>query len=286
VKILAGANEVEYNGTFSVVVTSEDTFTYTFPGSGSPTATGTITATFVSAALPVESVDFGQDTNQLANATLTFESTLPGIDSQTQVDQGELGGGSDIESEADYSERMLERVRGYLAFFTVDTIKVFIRDTVPGVTKVWVFDPDDPQGGDPGQTIIYFIRGNDADIIPSGSEVQQVKDVMDAVQKPAFMSSDDLIVNAPNPYTADFVFSSISPDTTTMRKAIEANLAAFFLDEAEVGEAVTQDQYRAVIQQTYDTDTGVELDTFTLTSPAGNLGGNPGELVVMGTVSF
>lgn len=283
---VAGANETEYNGTFTPTMLDTDTGTYTFAGSGTSPATGTITITFTAAVVPVISIDFGQDVNQDANATLTFTSTIAGVDSQTSVDQGELGGGTDEESETDYRDRMLERVRGYLAFFSVDTIKVFIRDTVAGVTKVWVFDPDDPQGGDPGQTIIYFIRGNDDDIIPSGSEVQDVKDVMDAVQKPAHMASADLIVNAPTPITTNFVFSAISPDTTTMRSAIEANLAAYMLDETGVGEAVTEDQYRSVIQSTFDTETGAELSTFTLSAPAGDLGGNAGELVVLGTVTY
>jgi len=283
---ISGANESAYNGTFPISVINNTSFTYTLPNSTTSPATGTISASTTAAALFLQSVDFGEDTNQDANTLLTFSNTIAGVDSVAQVTYDGIGGGSDIESSTDYRDRMLERVRGYLAFFSVDTIKTFIRDNVSGVTKVWVFTPDDSQGGDPGQTIIYFIRGNDDSIIPNGAEVQEVKDIMDAQQKPAHMASSDLMVNAPTPVTEDFTFSAISPDTPTMRTAIAANLAAYFLDGGDVGVAVTQDQYRSVIQNTFDTETGASLDTFTLDSPAGSLGGNPGELVILGAVNF
>jgi len=287
---ISGAIETVYNGVFSIVVLDDGTvdFTYILPSdfTGSATTLTQITATFDSAVVPVTSQDFGVDTEKSLNETLTFTGTIAGIDSQTRVDQSGLGGGADIESPADYRSRMLERVRGFLAFYTVDTIKVFIRDNVPGVTKVWVFSPDDDQGGSPGQTVIYFIRGNDDDIIPSASEVLQVKTLMDDKQMPANQSTLDLFVFAPAAIPADFIFFSISPDTVTMRSSIEANLVAFFLDQTEVGEVVTTDQYRAAIQNTFDTETGAPLDTFSLNIPISDLGGVAGTLVTFGSVSF
>lgn len=285
---IAGANEAVYNGTFPIVVLDDGTvdFTYTLLSAFTGTASGTITATFNRAVVPVTSQDFGSATDKTLNETLTFSATIAGINSQTRVDQSGLGGGTDLESDDDYRSRMLERIRGNLAFYTVDTIKVFIRDSVAGVTKVWVFPPDDPQGGEPGQTIIYFIRGNDDDIIPSASEVQQVEDIMISDQKPANQASVDLIVSAPAEEVQDFTFLSIVPDTTTMREAIGSNLSAFFIDETEVGEAVTVDQYRSVIQETFDPETGVSLETFVLSMPTGDLGGGVGTLVTLGDVNF
>lgn len=42
--IIAGATQTEYNGSYVVTVTGASTFTYTFAGSGTSPATGTITA--------------------------------------------------------------------------------------------------------------------------------------------------------------------------------------------------------------------------------------------------
>jgi len=42
--IIAGADQAEYNGTYTITVTGGTTFTYTFAGSGTSPATGTITA--------------------------------------------------------------------------------------------------------------------------------------------------------------------------------------------------------------------------------------------------
>lgn len=283
---ISGADQSQYNGTFSINITGTDSFEFTIVGPATSPATGTILAAFTRAVVPVESVSFGAATNQDLNAQLTFLNTLPGVDNQALVDFGELGGGTNQEGDTDYRSRMLERVRGFLAFFSVDTIKVFIRDNVAGVTKVWVFDPDHPQGGDPGQVLIYFIRGNDDNIIPSGSEITTVKNLMDSTQKPAHVASADVIVNAPTPVNTTFNFSSITPDTASMRTAIDSNLTQLFLLETEVGETLTQDKYRAIIQETFDTETGDSLESFTLSSPAGNIGGNPGELPVYGGSTF
>lgn len=288
--VVTGANEAQYNVTdASISVINDTSFQYTLPSDPGGDATGTLLVEFEFAEIAVTSdisESLAQDVNQSAFTELTFTTPIAGVDNNVQVTISELGGATDLESDDDYRDRMLERVRGFLAFFSVDTIKVFIRDNVAGVTKVWVFDPDDPQGGVPGQTIIYFIRGNDDDIIPSGSEVQTVKDLMDDEQKPAHMASADLIVNAPTPVSTDFIFTAISPDTAAMRQAIEDNLDAMMKNETEVGEPLTEDKYRATIQNTFDTQSGEELDTFTLSTPTGDIGGGAGELPTLGNVSF
>jgi len=53
-----------------------------------------------------------------------------------------------------------------------------------------------------------------------------------------------------------------------------------------VGEAVTVDQYRSVIQETFDTETGAPLESFTLSDPTGDIGGGAGTLVTLGEVTF
>jgi hypothetical protein len=46
---IAGANESEYNGTFTITVTNANTYTYTIVDGGNTAATGTVTSTFSSA---------------------------------------------------------------------------------------------------------------------------------------------------------------------------------------------------------------------------------------------
>ena len=155
-------------------------------------------------------------------------------------------------------------------------------------------NPSSPATGTPvaayslveeGQTIIYFARDNDASPIPSAAEIAAVKAAILEI-KPAHMSDDDVIVNAPVAVSTNFTFNSINPDTTTMRTAIADNLEAFFRDKGELGEDVTQDSYSAAIFNTLDPETNQPLLGFNLNSPAADISVGRGQLPTLGTVAF
>jgi len=137
----------------------------------------------------------------------------------------------------------------------------------------------------PGQTRVFFTRDNDASIIPDGSEVATTKDKIKEIA-PVNMSDNDLIVAAPTAVTVNFVFSSLSPNTSTMQSSISANLTALFRDSTDVGRDLTENQYNSVIYQTVDTATGQPVQSFTLTSPVGDININSSEIPVLGTITF
>jgi len=137
----------------------------------------------------------------------------------------------------------------------------------------------------PGQTVIYFTRDNDENVIPDATEVEQTKETIAEI-KPAHMSLIDLIVRAPEAVVVDFSFSSLSPNTSTMQAAITANLQAFFEEETDVGEDVTADDYRCVINSTIDPATGTSPTGFTLTTPTGTISVADNELPVLGNVTY
>lgn len=136
-----------------------------------------------------------------------------------------------------------------------------------------------------GQVRTFFMRDNDVNPIPSGSEVQTVKDQIDTI-RPAPTSVANNIVRAPVPVTVNFIFTSLTPDTSTMRPAVVANLGQFFEEQTTVGVDVDEDAYRAAISNTVDTDTGDKVQTFTLSTPSGDITINSGELAILGTVQF
>ena len=90
----------------------------------------------------------------------------------------------------------------------------------------------------------------------------------------------DVIVLAPAPALANFVFDALVPNTTTMQAAITANLEALFLDRGAVGVPLSEDAYNAAIIQTVDPSTGDRVQSFNLTSPSGDIGGGVGEYPV------
>lgn len=277
--LMAGANETDYNGTFEITVNGTDTFTYTVSGSPATPATGTITATATTAYVNVQSVDYGQSTNQDADSPLTLSTGIAGVDSTTRVDFNGLSGGSDIESDNDYRIRVIERVQNPVAMFNTYAI-INQAKTVTGVTRVFVQEVTPAAG----QVTIYFVRDNDASIIPDAGEIADVKTAVLEI-KPAHTLDADVIVDAPDPITVDFTFNQLSPNTTSMQTAIETNLGELFR-VSEVGVLITEDQYRATITKTVDRETGDTVQSFALVTPGDDITINSDEIALLGNVTF
>ncbi len=277
---ISGADQTEYNGTFTITATALNSFTYEVTGTPVTPATGTILAAFTTASIEVKSVDTGQDKNQLSGIALTVATPIAGMDDTGFVQFDEIGGGTAIESDSDLRIRILDAYQNPFALFNVAQITATAK-TVSGVTRVFVQETIPA----PGFVTIYFTRDNDSNIIPSASEVTTVKNAI-LVIKPAFVADSNVIVSAPTPVTTNFTFSSINPNTSTMQTAIIANLDQFFKEKTSVGIPVTEIDYLCAINDTVDTQTGDLLRDFTLTSPTGDIPVPTGNLAVLGTVNF
>ena len=137
---ISGANELAYNGTFTITVTSAQEFTYTIVGSPASPATGTISAMSNFASLSVRSIEFGSDLNQIPNTPLTFSSPVVGISNTARVQFSGIGGGANQETDDLLRERILFRYQNPVSLFNENSIIVRARE-VPGVTRVFVEKP-------------------------------------------------------------------------------------------------------------------------------------------------
>jgi len=278
---VAGANEVQYNGTFDVASFVDlDTLTYAVAGSPATPATGTITYSFTSAAVPVRSLLFEEEANQLAGAVLTLQSPIAGVDDEVNANPAGLGGGSDQETDEALRSRMLDRIQNPIAHFNVAEITA-VAKAVPGVTRVFVFEVT-PAVGD---VTVYFMRDNDSPAIPDGTEVQAVKDALDEI-RPANTATGDLIVAAPTAVPTNYTFTALVPNTASMKAAIQASLVQFYAERTQVGQNVKADAYRSAIFNTVDTVTGDEVTSFTLSTPTGDVAITAGQIGTLGNVTF
>lgn len=278
---IAGAVETEYNvAAAEIQVTGPDTFTYTVSGTPATPATGTITAAFTSARVPVQSNGFGQAVNQDADAPLTLQSPIIGVDDEAKVDFGELGGGSDQETDTSLRARLLDRIQNPVAHFNVAEIVSKAKE-VAGVTRVFV-QPITPAVG---RVTVYFMRDNDTNPIPSASEVTAVKNKVLEIT-PANTDEADVIVAAPAAIVTDFTFTALAPNTTAMQSAISANLQQFFDERVDVETNIDEDAYRSAIFNTVDTTTGSTVQTFALSAPSGDVVITTGEIGTLGNVVY
>ena len=91
---------------------------------------------------------------------------------------------------------------------------------------------------------------------------------------------------APVAVTVDFTFSDITPNTSGLRAAVNANIAQFFRENTTVGVDIDQDAYRAAIFNSVDQATGAIVKTFTLSSPTTDITIAPGEIGVLGNITY
>ncbi len=278
---ITGAVETDYNGTgIEIIPLTATTFSYQVENNPTTPATGTIIVAYETAEVPVLSDDYGLDTVQEANAALSLTNPIAGIDSDNRVSQDGLSGGTDLETDSELQTRLLRRIANPVANFNVGQIDFEARK-VSGVTRVWVFEASPFAGA----VAVYFVRDNDADIIPSTGEVATVRAQILAI-KPASLDPDNLLVAGPTAVPTSFTFSSITPDTATMREAVTESLDQFFKDFSNVGVSIVEDAYRSAIINTIDTVTGETLSDFVLASPTADIPVAIGELAILGTVSY
>lgn len=278
---IAGAANAEYNvAGVDIVVTAADKFQYEIVGSPPDEIGTSATASFTAASVAVESQDFGASVNLAAGTELKLQSPVIGVDDVLAVDFGQIGGGTNEETEEELRARLLDRIQNPVAQFNEAAI-VEVAKSVAGVTRVFVQEITPAVG----QVTIYFMRDNDPDPIPSLSEVALVEAEILAI-KPVNTADFDIFVSAPTGVPVNFTFSSVTPDTPTMRAAIGANLGQFFDERTEVGVNIDQDAYRAAIFNTVDTVTGATVSTFTLSAPTGDVTISAGEIGTLGTAVF
>jgi uncharacterized phage protein gp47/JayE len=280
---ISDADQDDYNGDFVVIYISSTEFSYTISTTPTTPATGTITAEANMAQVSITSADTGSDTNKDAGDNLTFSNSISGIDSTTYVGPDGLSGAADIEDDDDYRTRILYRIQNPISNFSISQIEDICYQ-INGVTRVWV-QPTTPELG---SVTIYFVRDNDSNIIPSAANITQVKNALTSpLVLPATTDPDSqIIVNAPSPITIDFTFTVITPETSTMIAAIEANLQAFFTENMGVGDDLLSVAYNSIIYNTVDPDTGDRVTAFTLSEPSGDVSVGDSEIGVLGEINY
>jgi len=359
---ISGADQTAYNVSAAVItVTGLNAFEYQVAGTPVTPATGTILAAFTSASVPIISDDFGADINLDTGEEVSLQSPIVNVDDTLTVDFGAVGGGTDQETDASLSIRMLDRIQNPVAHFNAADIIDKAKE-VAGVTRVFVQEagfeigtaaitsiirsgnvatvtltasadfqsgqtvtitganesdynvtdapilvesttvfhyivantPTTPATGtiistvtvSIGQVRVFFMRDNDDSSIPSGSEVAVVRAEIETILPANTDEANDLFVLAPTAVTTDYTFTTLVPDTSTMRAAIIANLQAFYADNTSVGVDIDQDAYRAAIFNTVDTETGSLVQSFDLSTPITDITIESDEIGVLGNVVF
>lgn len=217
----------------------------------------------------------GADGNLAAGETLTLETPIAGVNSTLTVAAGGITGGNDEETTEALRSRFELRLQEPPAGGS-DQDYVAWSLEVAGVTRAWVYRHEDGLG----TVVVRFVRDGDASIFPDAAEVAEVQDKLDS-ERPVTAE-----VTAASPVQLDVDMTiSITPDTSTVRAAVEAELEDMFERVAEPGDGAGRGTIKlSQILVAIGVASGVE--DFTLTSPVADVVPGVGELPVLGTITW
>jgi uncharacterized phage protein gp47/JayE len=221
------------------------------------------------AEVTVEATDAGESGNTTEGTKLSLSAAVEGIKSTATA--GELSGGADDETDADLRSRVLSRIRQAPhggADFDYEAWAL----EISGVTRAWVY----PQEMGAGTVTVRCMTDDTTENgIPDAATVAAVLAYLQE-QRPV---TAEVYVVAPVPVALDMTIQ-LSPNTATVQAAVEEELAAVLLDEAEPGSTVLVSHLREAISVA----TG-EAD-HVLVSPSADVEFGIGELPVLGVITW
>ena len=222
---ITGADQAEYNVTDTeIVVIDSNQFTFQVAGSPVTPATGTIEASFTSASVQIESVDFGSDKNLDLDTPLKLQSPIVNVSDTLHVDFGAIGGGSDEESTDAYKNRYLDKIRNPVAHFNANDI-IATAKNISGVTRVFVEESGDIIGS---ITVASLTRlGNVAKVvtpIKHGYDDGMTTSILGADQSDYNVINERIIIEDAFTFYYVVLGSPTSPATGTITASVNVPL--------------------------------------------------------------
>ncbi len=236
-------------------------------------AAGTATAA-------VTASEAGAAGNQDTAVALTFTTPVSGADSEATVDAPGLTGGADDESLERFKQRFAERKQNPPKGGAPADYVAWAKQAHVDVTRVWVIEHQDPLGAtEYGSVLLYLVTDDLASVIPTQT-------VLDAVS--AYIDQDDIrpagvknvYVEAPTAVPLDLTFSALSPNSTAVQQAIEAEIKDLLAREAEPDGTIAISHIREAIS------VAAGEDDYTLDSPTADVTANADEIVTLGTITW
>jgi len=354
---ITGVTPVDFNTTNQLIlVTSPTQIQYTLAGTIGAGSGGN--AQWTTASVEVKSVTSGAITQVGNGGSLNLTTPISGSNNTVFVQFTQIGGGTDVENNTDYLARILDRIQNPFSFFNKNAIALEAKK-VSGVTRVFVFSPDNVSSSKPivsitrvgqiatvnslthgladgsfititgavqpeynvtqkrvividlnnfafvingspvspatgtisfsysfvelGQVRVYPLRDKDDSIIPTAEEINDIKNQILNIL-PAHMAASDLIVQAPTAKPINFLFSSLSPNNSTMQTAINSAIDGYFRSANQVGVTVKLNSLQGLINDVIDGSGASPI--YTLSSPSVDTVMAVDEIGTKGTITY
>lgn len=224
-------------------------------------------------AAPVRAIDPGSAGNLNPGDTLSLADPPATVNSSTTVI--EMFGGTDTENDDDLRTRVLERIR-QPPMGGDQTDYIAWAKAYPGVTRAWCA----PLEMGIGTVTVRFMMDElraDNQGFPTPADVTRVKEYMDTVRPVAVK---EVYVVAPLPQRVDVYIRDLTPDTPSVRAAVEESLQQMILRWAKPGQPIYAAWKAHAIQDT------AGVDHFDLMFWDDDQMPSPGHLPVLGDIVY
>lgn len=277
---ISGADENVFNGNFTINVVNANTITYNI--SDAPAYTGgDIVVSGAFAFLNMTSALGGSDKNLASGEKLTIISPIANINSTALVDYGQVSGGTAVETDINFKERIKDNAKLIGGSFSRGYITNLIANKFSGITKIFFSDANPSNGA----FTIYFINGEDTSIIPAQSQLDAVRSfIIDNDIRPVDLNPDNVFVKAPTPKLINFTFASLNPNTATMKETIRLTLDEYFRRNANMGQDISLNTINGIIWQAVDLTSGEQVKNFELNQPNTNITLGAEEIAILGNI--
>lgn len=219
-------------------------------------------------ALEVVAVDAGQLGNTPAGTVLRLVSPVLGVNDTATVAALGIEGGTEQESIEALRARVIRSYRVIPRGGSKSDYETWALE-VPGVTRAWIVR----HWMGPGTVAVFFVRDNDVDPIPSEEARADVKAYIEQ-ERPV---TAELYVLAPVEKPVQYEIK-VSPDSSAVRRAVEAELLELHQRESELGAELLLSHIREAVSSAAG-----ERDHEVL-SPPGNVTAAANELLTYGGV--
>ncbi len=223
------------------------------------------------ATLAISAAVAGAAGNADMGTTLTFPTPILNVATQGVVTGTDgLSGGVDDEDPEDLRTRLLARIRNPPQGGCQTDYEAWAKE-VSGVTRAWVY----PSWNGPGTVGVTFVMDGRVSIIPLAGDVTAVSAHIAAVRP----VTAGVTVFAPTTKALNLTIHAV-PATADVKAAIAASIADLLTREAEPGGTILLSHIQeAIAEAAGETD-------HTLTVPSANVTSVPGELIVLGAITW
>lgn len=228
-----------------------------------------VTISAGTAVAAVTALDAGQAGNASTGAVMNLSTPIAGVNAAATA--GVLSGGADAEIDDSLRSRFIARIQNPPHGGAAHDYVAWALE-VAGVTRAWVY----PGELGAGKVTVRFVRDNDASIIPDSGEVSTVQAYIDNLRP----VTADVTVVAPVANSLNFTFSSIGPNTATVKAAVEAELADLINREAIPGGTLYLSHIRAAISA------AVGETNYVLTAPSADVVNTTGYMTTLGVITW